>query len=229
MIVAAALVLALADPGVPRQAVPDPQRLDAAHPARQPAGAGQPHRHAFRLAASRRDHRVPSAQELRSGLRRPHPGENPTARTPHRRATSRRASRHRRRSSSARRASRVTASRIVNGHVIRNGVREHDPYTVACNGASACNLPTTISVPARRLLHDGRQSARLRGQPVLGPGPAHVDHRPGDSDLLASWPDRLSVGQSASGTSDDKGTQVRGQVDRGARASRSRSPSAWRS
>jgi signal peptidase I len=38
--------------------------------------------------------------------------------------------------------------RIVNGHVIRNGVREHDPYTVACNGSSACNLTTTIRVPA---------------------------------------------------------------------------------
>ncbi|HEV7175169.1 MAG TPA: signal peptidase I [Solirubrobacteraceae bacterium] len=37
---------------------------------------------------------------------------------------------------------------IVNGHVIRNGVREHDPYAVACRGMSACNLTTTIRVPA---------------------------------------------------------------------------------
>jgi signal peptidase I len=38
--------------------------------------------------------------------------------------------------------------RIVNGHVFRNGVREHDPYAVPCRGVSACNLTTTITVPA---------------------------------------------------------------------------------
>jgi signal peptidase I len=38
--------------------------------------------------------------------------------------------------------------RIVNGHVFRNGVRERDPYAVACHGDSACNLTTTIKVPA---------------------------------------------------------------------------------
>ena len=38
--------------------------------------------------------------------------------------------------------------RIVNGHVFRNGVREHDPYSVACHGVAACNLSETIKVPA---------------------------------------------------------------------------------
>jgi signal peptidase I len=38
--------------------------------------------------------------------------------------------------------------RIVNGHVIRNGVRERDPYAVPCQGSSACNLSATIKVPA---------------------------------------------------------------------------------
>jgi signal peptidase I len=38
--------------------------------------------------------------------------------------------------------------RIVNGHVIRNGVRERDPYAVPCHGSSACNLSATIKVPA---------------------------------------------------------------------------------
>jgi len=37
---------------------------------------------------------------------------------------------------------------IQDGHVIRNGVREHDPYAVSCTGSSACNLTTTIRVPA---------------------------------------------------------------------------------
>lgn len=36
---------------------------------------------------------------------------------------------------------------IVNGHVIRNGVREKDSYTVPCDGAAACNFPGTITIP----------------------------------------------------------------------------------
>jgi signal peptidase I len=37
---------------------------------------------------------------------------------------------------------------IRNGHVIRNGVREHDPYIYGCNGVAVCNFPTPITVPA---------------------------------------------------------------------------------
>jgi len=36
---------------------------------------------------------------------------------------------------------------IRNGHVIRNGQREADAYTVPCNGDAACNFPQTITVP----------------------------------------------------------------------------------
>jgi len=36
---------------------------------------------------------------------------------------------------------------IQNGHVIRNGKRESDPYIAPCAGGSACNLPQTITVP----------------------------------------------------------------------------------
>jgi signal peptidase I len=36
---------------------------------------------------------------------------------------------------------------ILNGHVYRNGVREHDPYIAPCNGGSACTFPGTITVP----------------------------------------------------------------------------------
>jgi signal peptidase I len=38
--------------------------------------------------------------------------------------------------------------RIINGHVIRNGVRERDPYAVPCRETTACNLSATIKVPA---------------------------------------------------------------------------------
>jgi signal peptidase I len=36
---------------------------------------------------------------------------------------------------------------LVNGHVIRNGVRESDPYIVQCNGVPSCNFPGTITIP----------------------------------------------------------------------------------
>jgi signal peptidase I len=36
---------------------------------------------------------------------------------------------------------------IVDGHVIRNGVREKDSYITPCGGDSSCNFPTTITVP----------------------------------------------------------------------------------
>lgn len=36
---------------------------------------------------------------------------------------------------------------IVNGHVIRDGVREKDSYTVPCGDAGSCNFPGTITVP----------------------------------------------------------------------------------
>jgi signal peptidase I len=36
---------------------------------------------------------------------------------------------------------------IVNGHVIRNGVREKDPYIRTCGPGSSCNFPKTITVP----------------------------------------------------------------------------------
>jgi signal peptidase I len=37
---------------------------------------------------------------------------------------------------------------IVNGHVIRNGVREADSFAEPCVGAGECNFPATIHVPA---------------------------------------------------------------------------------
>jgi signal peptidase I len=36
---------------------------------------------------------------------------------------------------------------IRNGHVYRNGVREHDPYIAPCYGGPACSFPQTITVP----------------------------------------------------------------------------------
>ncbi len=36
---------------------------------------------------------------------------------------------------------------IRDGHVIRNGVREKDPYIEGCAGSGSCNFPDTITVP----------------------------------------------------------------------------------
>ena len=36
---------------------------------------------------------------------------------------------------------------IVDGHVIRNGVRESDPYIAACGPDTACSFPTAVRVP----------------------------------------------------------------------------------
>ncbi len=37
---------------------------------------------------------------------------------------------------------------IVEGHVIRNGVREKDSYIRACGASQECNLPKPIRIPA---------------------------------------------------------------------------------
>jgi signal peptidase I len=36
---------------------------------------------------------------------------------------------------------------ILDGHVIRNGIREQDPYITTCNGAASCNFPQPITIP----------------------------------------------------------------------------------
>lgn len=36
---------------------------------------------------------------------------------------------------------------IINGHVILNGHKEHDPYINPCPGDAACNFPKTIVIP----------------------------------------------------------------------------------
>jgi signal peptidase I len=47
---------------------------------------------------------------------------------------------------------------IIEGHVIRNGKREHDGYVKACVGTFECNFPTPIRIPAGEwfLLGDNR-------------------------------------------------------------------------
>jgi signal peptidase I len=37
---------------------------------------------------------------------------------------------------------------IVGGHVIRNGVRESDPYVAPCGAGASCSFPEAVRVPA---------------------------------------------------------------------------------
>ncbi len=85
---------------------------------------------------------------------------------------------------------------VREGHVYRKAagtsrfVRERDPYIKACGASSECNFTHADQDPRGALVHDGRQPRRLRRQPILGPGPDRLDHRPGDPHLLAPGPDR---------------------------------------
>jgi signal peptidase I len=37
---------------------------------------------------------------------------------------------------------------IINGHLIRDGVRENEPYTAPCGSDAACNFPKPVVVPS---------------------------------------------------------------------------------
>jgi signal peptidase I len=47
---------------------------------------------------------------------------------------------------------------IVDGHVVRNGIREAEPYIAACGPGAACSFPTAVRVPPDEyyLLGDNR-------------------------------------------------------------------------
>jgi signal peptidase I len=47
---------------------------------------------------------------------------------------------------------------LVDGHVIRNGVRQREPYVATCGAGAQCSFPTPIRVPAGEyyLLGDNR-------------------------------------------------------------------------
>ena len=117
--------------------------------------------------------RVPSAQELRPGLRRtPTRDRTTSATTPpglRRGAVA---------DSTETFIKRVVGLpgdhlSIVGGHVIRNGVPEKDTYIEQCNGTGSCDFPTTIVVPAGDyyMMGDNRgqsDDSRFWG-PVRGP------------------------------------------------------------
>ena len=112
---------------------------------------------------------------------------------------------------------------IQDGHVIRNGVEEHDPYIVPCGGGGACNFPQTITVPRGDYYMMGDNRPDSEDSRYWGPVPKSVDHRQGVLHLLAARPGRLPLMAEAR-----RRRRARRSSRSSSSCSRSRSPSGSR-
>ena len=177
------------DPGLRRQAVPDPLGVDGADARRRPAGARQP------LHLPLQDPAIGDIVVF-------HPPQGPTA------AGGECGARDQARSEACPRADPAGGDinfikRIVAGPGDtlcdperpsgRQRARPHRRLHQALPRRSSCNLPKNDHHPARPLLHDGRQPWGERRQPLLGTRPARLDHRQGLLHLLAAGPDRVPL------------------------------------
>ena len=96
------------------------------------------------------------------------------------------------------RASRARPSRPRTAHIYINGKMLDEPWLPPGSGqlhrAAPRRPPSPVRSarpgqdPAGRLLRDGGQPDRLRGQPVLRPHPEVADRGPGRGRGLARWP-----------------------------------------
>ena len=157
------------DPGLDRQAVPDPLRVDGADPRRRPAGPGQPLPLPLHRPVDRRHRRLPPAGRRRQRA----PSAASAARAGARPARSRPQS-----ESSQNFIKRIVAGpgrhaqRSADGHPVVNGVEKTDePYISPCGSGRRLQFAEADHHSTRPLLHDGRQPWGKRRQPLLGPVP----------------------------------------------------------
>ena len=149
-------------PGLSRQAVPDPERVDGADARDRPARAGRPGELPLRRPRPRRHRRLQAAGRAPT----PTPAASSTP------ATSPAPSRPPERSDTnfIKRVVGLPGDRlkVIDGAVYINGKRQDEPFARLDSDCGICNLPARDHDPGGPLLHDGRQPRRVRGQPRVG-------------------------------------------------------------